>query len=105
MVVSFIRFVYSNTPKRSWAFFMMVVLLGFVGFGCGGKLSGGVEGYFRMATWPVLYTTVSSLENRSFSLTVISPFLFFLCLVYYLYGLPEGYMALIPGAEDAVEKP
>jgi hypothetical protein len=23
VVVSFIRFVYSNTPKRSWAFFMV----------------------------------------------------------------------------------
>ena len=26
MVVSFIRFVYSKTPKRSWAFFMMFSL-------------------------------------------------------------------------------
>jgi hypothetical protein len=26
VVVSFMRFVYSKTPKRSWAFFMMIFL-------------------------------------------------------------------------------
>ena len=31
--VSFIRLVYSSTPKRSWAFFMMIFLQGFVRFG------------------------------------------------------------------------
>jgi len=37
VVVSFIRFVYSRTPKRSWGFFMMVVLSGFVRLSCGGS--------------------------------------------------------------------
>ena len=58
-----------------------------------------------MATWPVENTNVNSLENLSFSRTVITPSSSSSVLFDDLYSLPKGNMSLVITPKDAIQKP
>jgi len=95
VVVSFIRFVYSNTPKRSWAFFLVIFLFGFVWVG-GEKIAVGLMRLFQCRHFAGGINE-GQLIGESFLLSDCDhSILFFLCFVCHLHRLPARYMALIP---------
>ena len=104
VVVSFIRFVYSSTPKRSWAFFM-ISFCGSWDFAVGKAWGVGVAALLQYRD------LAGAVHDRQFigeafflSHRDHALFVFFLCFFYQLNSLPEGYMALISGSKDAIQK-